>query len=247
MDARHLHDWNISYAEARQLQGELAGMVEVRRFRPGETFIVAGLDCAFTAPENRFHRAAQPPPAVRGGPNQCIAVIVVMRIGQGRFEVIETASAIEPVTFPYIPGLLTFREAPACIAAAKKIKAEPDFIMIDGQGIAHPRRFGIAAHLGVLFERPTIGCAKSRLIGEYNEPGKRKGSFSELTDDGEVIGAVLRTRTAVKPVYVSIGNKVTLEDAIELTMRSTDKYRIPEPTRIAHQLVTKEKKKLTTD
>lgn len=200
MKIRNLHSWNLSYAEAKRLQTELADKVQFVPFKPKEHMLVAGLDCAFSHDGKRV-----------------IAVIVVMRLPE--FEVIETASHTCKVTFPYIPGLLTFREAPACIAAAEKIKAEPDLIIIDGQGIAHPRRLGIAAHLGLVFDRPTIGCAKSRLIGGHILPAKKKGAFSPLSDKNEIIGAVVRTRDNVKPVYVSIGNKCMLQDAIALVLR----------------------------
>jgi len=140
---------------------------------------------------------------------------------------------------PYVPGLLSFREAPACIEAAEKLEDEPDVFIIDGQGIAHPRRLGIAAHLGLFFDRPTIGCAKSRLTGEFEEPGADRGASTPLTDKGEVIGAVVRTRATVKPVFVSVGHKCTLEDAVRIVLDCAPKYRLPEPTRVAHQMVSR--------
>lgn len=234
MKIRELHSWDLTYAQARQLQTELAGRIEHTPFDPGKNFVVAGLDCAFTS--SGFYK-----PKLQDD-LKVIAVIVVMKIPE--FEVIETANAVADVTFPYIPGLLTFREAPACIEAAKKIKSEPDLFIIDGQGIAHPRRIGIAAHLGLVFNRPTIGCAKSRLTGEYSEPAKKRGSYSLLKDGDDVIGAVLRTRDSVKPVYVSVGNKITLDDSIRLTLACTTRYRLPEPSRLSHQLVTDLKKRL---
>jgi deoxyribonuclease V len=225
MKVLSLHNWDLSYADARKLQTQLAERVEFVPFKLKEPMLVAGLDCAFS-----------------GDGKEVIAVIIVMQVPE--FKVVETASASCKVTFPYIPGLLSFREAPACIEAAKKLKTEPDFIIIDGQGIAHPRRLGIAAHLGLVFDRPTVGCAKSRLIGEHGTLGRNKGTFWFLTDKDEIIGAVVRTRRDVKPVYISVGNKCLLEDAIELVLRCTIKYRLPEPTRLAHQLVTKLKKTL---
>ena len=170
----------------------------------------------------------------------------------------ETTSALRKVTFPYIPGLLSFREAPVCIAAVEKLKTKPYLFIIDGQGIAHPRRLGLAAHLGLFFDKPTIGCAKSRLIGQFEEPPLEKGEYSLLTDkestkrqtshesratSDEVIGAVVRTRTNVKPVFVSVGNKCLLKDAIKITLSCAVKYRLPEPTRLAHQFVSKLKLK----
>ena len=150
---------------------------------------------------------------------------------------------LQKLTFPYIPGLLSFREAPACIAAVEKLKVEPDVFVIDGQGIAHPRRLGLATHLGLFFDKPTIGCAKSRLTGYFENPPLEKGAYSLLKDKDEVIGAVVRTRTNVKPVFISVGNKCRLDDAIKITLDCTTKYRLPEPTRLAHQLVSKLKLK----
>jgi deoxyribonuclease V len=227
MQIKKLHNWNLSYTEAAQLQRKLAGKV---RFTPlkKEPKLVAGLDCAFSKDGQRI-----------------VAAAVVLRLPD--FELIETKTAARQASFPYIPGLLSFREAPVCIAAVEKLKTEPDIFIIDGQGIAHPRRLGLAAHLGLFFDTPTIGCAKSRLIGEFVPPPIKKGSYSPLkiardqrpaTGD-EIIGAVVRTRTSVKPVFVSVGNKCRLEDAIRITLACTSKYRLPEPARLAHQMVSK--------
>jgi len=213
------------------LQIELAGEV---RFTPlrRRPQVVAGLDCAFSKDGRRI-----------------LAAVIVLQLPG--FEVLETAGVSRKVTFPYIPGLLSFREAPACIAAVEKLRKQPDLFIVDGQGIAHPRRLGLAAHLGLFFDKPTIGCAKSRLIGTYEEPPLEKGSYTLLKDKTivesnprpETIGAVLRTRTNVKPVFVSVGNKCTLDDAIEITLACTTTYRLPEPTRIAHQRVSRLKLK----
>jgi deoxyribonuclease V len=219
MKIKNLHNWDLTYSQAISLQKELAGRVEHKKIK-AKPKTIAGLDCAFS----------------KDG-KEIIAAIVVLRFGD--FELIEIQNAIQNVNFPYIPGLLSFREAPVCIAAAKKLKTIPGIFMIDGQGIAHPRRLGIAAHLGLFFNKPTIGCAKSRLIGEFREPALKKGSFSQLTDKEEIIGSVVRTRTNVKPVFISVGNKCMLEDAIEITLACAIKYRIPEPTRLAHQLVSR--------
>jgi len=228
MKTRKLHRWNLSYAGARQLQAELAGRVEFTPLKK-QPRMVAGLDCAFSKDGSRI-----------------VAAVVVLQLPG--FEVLETAKAIRKVTFPYIPGLLSFREAPACIAAVGKLREQPDVFLVDGQGVAHPRRLGLAAHLGLFFEKPTIGCAKSRLIGTYEEPPLQKGSHSLLLDDcksqivnrqSSIIGAVVRTRTNVKPLFVSVGNKCTLDDAIRLTLACTTTYRLPEPTRLAHQLVSR--------
>jgi deoxyribonuclease V len=140
------------------------------------------------------------------------------------------------VSFPYIPGLLSFREIPAALAALRALPAAPDLILCDAQGIAHPRRFGLASHLGLLARTPTIGVAKTRLVGEHRAPPARRGAWAPLTDRGERIGAVLRTRAGVKPVYVSIGHRVSLATALRYVMACTTRYRIPEPLRRAHRL-----------
>jgi deoxyribonuclease V len=204
------------------LQAELAGEVQLVPLerRPE---VVAGLDCAFSKDGERI-----------------FAAVVVLQLPG--FEVLETAEATRKVAFPYIPGLLSFREAPVCIAAVEKLRKQPDLFIVDGQGVAHPRRLGLAAHLGLFFDKPTIGCAKSRLIGTYEEPPLEKGSYTLLIDDNRqsaTIGAVVRTRTNVKPLFVSVGNKCTLDDAIEITLACTAMYRLPEPTRLAHQQVSR--------
>ncbi len=218
---KNLHSWNLSYSQATQLQTELAEKVQFKPLQ-GQLELIAGLDCALSKDGQRI-----------------IAACVLLKLPD--FELIETASACLKLSFPYIPGLLSFREAPVCIAAVEKLKLEPDVFIIDGQGIAHPRRLGLAAHLGLFFDKPTIGCAKSRLTGQFEEPPPEKGTYSLLKDKDEVIGAVVRTRTNVEPVFVSVGNKCRLEDAIEVTLSCVTKYRLPEPTRLAHQHVSKVK------
>jgi deoxyribonuclease V len=153
-------------------------------------------------------------------------------------KVIETAHVRRRVTFPYVPGLLSFREAPALAAAARKLRTRPDVFMIDGHGLAHPRRLGIASHLGLLLGRPTIGCAKSRLCGEHDDPPDRRGGAADLVHDGQAVGRVVRTREGVRPVYVSVGHLVRLDDAVRVVLASSVGYRLPEPARLAHQLVT---------
>ena len=232
-----LHSWNLSYSKARDLQERLAGKVlHTPLKKPPRT--VAGLDCAFSKDGKKI-----------------LAAVIILKLPT--FALIETKRATRKVTFPYIPGLLSFREAPVCIAAVEKLQKQPDVFIIDGQGIAHPRRLGLAAHLGLFFNKPTVGCAKSRLIGQFEEPPLEKGSYSLLKDkkstrrkmsdkqvlNYEVIGAVLRTRTNCRPVFVSVGHKCVLKDAVELTLACTTKYRLPEPTRLAHQLVGKLKLK----
>jgi deoxyribonuclease V len=228
---KKLHDWDLSYSQARELQVRLAVKVQ---FTPLKRMpeLVAGIDCALSG-STWFARQ-------REDQKIYAAVVVLSRSTSGPdFELVEAATAAAKLTFPYVPGLLSFREAPVCIAAVEKLKNQPDVFMIDGQGIAHPRRLGLAAHLGLFFDRPTIGCAKSRLTGSFEEPSDEKGAHSLLMDGDDVIGAVVRTRANVKPVFVSVGNKCLLKDAIEITLACTTKYRLPEPTRLAHQFVSK--------
>jgi len=215
---KNLHKWNLSYAGAREVQTSLAGKVRLTPLRK-KPKVVAGIDCAFSKDGKRI-----------------LAAVVVLKLPD--FELVETVSAIRKVTFPYIPGLLSFREAPVCIAAVEKLKNRPEVFIIDGQGIAHPRRLGLAAHLGLFLDMPTIGCAKSRLTGEYDELPVEKGAYTLLTDKSEAIGAVVRTRTNVKPVFVSVGNKCVLEDAVRTVLGCAIKYRLPEPTRLAHRRVS---------
>lgn len=158
--------------------------------------------------------------------------IVVLSFPELR--VVATAVAQGRLDFPYIPGLLSFRESPLTIAAWEKLSFTPDLILVDGQGVAHPRRFGLASHLGLLWDKPTIGCAKSLLCGRHKVPGAEAGSYAEVIDGGETIGAALRTRRGAKPVYVSIGHKVDLATAISWVLKCCRGYRLPEPTRLAH-------------
>ena len=230
MEMQKLHNWNLSYSRAREVQADLACKVEFTPLNKSPK-LVAGIDCAFSRDGERI-----------------LAVVVVLRPPQ--FELAEMVSASRKVTFLYIPGLLSFREAPVCLAAVEKLQMQPDVFVIDGQGIAHPRRLGLAAHLGLFLDQPTIGCAKSRLTGTYEEPPLEKGGYSLLKDkkakqntQSEIIGAVVRTRTNVKPVFVSVGHKCLLEDAIRVVLDCAVKYRLPEPTRLAHQAVSKLKLK----
>jgi len=216
------------------VQGELAGRVVFAPLKK-EPRVIAGLDCAFSKDGQRI-----------------FAAVVVLRVVGFRpgpaegpdgfeFEQVETVTAAQETRFPYIPGLLSFREAPVCLEAVAKLSRWPDLFLIDGQGVAHPRRLGLASHLGLFLERSTIGCAKSRLIGAFAEPGSRKGAWSLLRDGDEVIGAVVRTRSRVKPVFVSVGHRCTLGNAISVTLACATRYRIPEPTRLAHQAVSRVK------
>ncbi len=206
--------WPRSPEEARELQQRLRGRV-VATDKLGVVREVAGVDA--------YYRA-----------DQVWAAAVVMRLPN--LAVVADALVCRPLAFPYVPGLLSFREAPAILDALERLPAKPDLLLVDGQGLAHPRRFGLACHVGVLADVPTIGVAKSRLIGTYEEPGLERGAWSPLTDGRDTIGAVLRTRRTVRPVFVSIGHRVSLPTAIDLVLRCTGRVRLPEPIRAADRL-----------
>jgi deoxyribonuclease V len=213
------HSWDISPTEAVALQRQLAGLVRAEALaQPVST--VAGTDCAFP-----------------GGGKQIVAAAVLC--DARTMEIIASADAVEACTFPYVPGLLSFREAPAIIAAVERLPVRPDLLMCDGQGLAHPRGLGLACHVGLWLDLPTIGVAKSRLCGQHRDPGAARGRRTQLRSGKQVIGAVVRTRTAVKPLFVSVGHRVTLEQAVRWTLRCARAVRLPEPTRRAHQLVTR--------
>lgn len=214
-------DWDLTIREAVRLQRELAGEVRIEPL-PKDVRYVAGADVSIGRASNKL-----------------IAGLVLWDLQCHK--VVEQAVVRAETEFPYVPGLLSFREAPAVLAAFQKLRRRPDAAMFDGQGYAHPRRFGLACHLGVLLDIPSVGCAKSRLIGTYREPGKDRGRWSKLLDGGEVIGAVLRTRDGVRPLYISVGHRADLCSSIDLVLRCATRYRLPEPTRLAHQLVTVEK------
>jgi deoxyribonuclease V len=224
MKSRKLHSWNVTPAEARAIQERLRAQVELRDRLP-RLRRVAGADVAFDLKRGR-----------------AIAGVILYSFPDLRE--LERAWAIRRLEFPYVPGLLSFREAPALLAAFAKLRRPAQLIFCDAQGCAHPRRFGLACHLGVLLNCATIGCAKSRLIGEHEEPAAAPGGSAALLDDGEVIGAVLRTRAGVKPVYVSQGHCVSLVRAIELTLAVCDGLRIPKPTREADHFVEELKSRL---
>jgi deoxyribonuclease V len=211
------HRWTVTPKQAVAIQQRLAAMVRVR---PPTTRIrlVAGVDASFSRDGTR-----------------CIAAAVVWDVDVG--SAVEQRLAIQPVRFPYVPGLLSFREAPAIIAALRKLRCEPDAIMCDAHGLAHPRRFGLACHVGVLCRRPTIGCAKSVLVGEFTVPKPERGARTALRDRGERIGTVLRTRSRVKPIFVSVGHRVDLRTAERIVLACATGYRLPEPTRRADRVV----------
>jgi deoxyribonuclease V len=208
------YDWRVTTARAREIQMELAPRV-IRSGKVKNPGYIAGADISV----NRFAKTGK-------------AAVVVLRYPEMRVAEMQTVTA--SIDFPYVPGLLTFREAPLILAAFEKISLTPDLIMVDGQGIAHPRRIGLASHLGLCLGLPTVGCAKSRLIGEHEELAREAGSFAELKDENEVIGAALRTKDGVKPLFISIGHLIDLPDAIRWTLACCRGYRIPEPTRQAH-------------
>ena len=213
-----LHPWSVTPAEAVAIQQALRARVETTDRLP-QIRHVAGVDVGFED----------------GGRVTRAAVVV---LGYPELKPVDRAVARLPTRFPYVPGLLSFRELPAVLAAIEALAVRPDVYLCDGQGLAHPRRFGIACHLGVLIDAPSIGVAKTRLSGNHAEPPPEKGGWTPLQDGEEVIGAVLRTRTGVKPVYVSIGHRVSLATAIRLVLACTRGYRLPETTRLAHRLAS---------
>ena len=213
MQYRSLHSWNVTPAEARELQNRLRTQV-VMADRFGTINTVAGVDI---------------------GLKKDIARASVVVLSFPELQVVDSEVAESPVRFPYVPGLLSFREIPPLLTAFSQLQTEPDLVIVDGQGIAHPRRFGLASHLGLILDKPTIGCAKSRLCGRYEEPGQEQGSYTNLIDKDEVIGAVVRTRANVSVVYVSIGHRISLDSARTLTLACCRGYRLPETTRHAHK------------
>lgn len=215
------HPWVLTPTEAIALQNQFRHRVEISD-RLTDIHHIAGVDVGFED-NGRITRAA-------------VAVLTFPGL-----ELIETAISRCPASFPYVPGLLSFRELPAVLAALAGLSTTPELILCDGQGIAHPRRFGIACHLGILLDIPTIGVAKSRLIGQHEEPPNQKGAWTPLTVGEETLGAVLRTRAGVKPVYVSPGHRVSLHSAIAFTLACVSRYRLPETTRHAHRMASLEK------
>ena len=213
MQYRALHSWNVTPEEARRLQNELRTQV-VRTDRFGKINTVAGVDI---------------------GLKKDIARASAVVLSFPGLQVVDSVVTESPVRFPYIPGLLSFREIPPLLTAFTQLQTEPDLVIVDGQGIAHPRRFGLASHLGLILDKPTIGCAKSRLWGRYEEPEAEHGSYTYLMDKEEVIGAVVRTRRNVQVVYVSIGHRISLDSARTLTLACCKGYRLPETTRYAHK------------
>jgi deoxyribonuclease V len=216
MQYRQLHPWDVMPEEARGIQNKLRELV-IRTDEFGDVRTVAGVDLGFKK-------------------NLARASVVVLSFPT--LELIDGVSVESTIKFPYIPGLLSFRETPPLLKAFDQLKTEPDLIIADGQGLAHPRRLGIACHLGLILSKPTIGCAKSRLWGKHKEPNREKGSYEYLCDKDEVIGAAVRTRRDTSTVYVSIGHRISLGSAIRLTLRCCKTFRLPETTRYAHRAAT---------
>ncbi|MBP8973812.1 MAG: deoxyribonuclease V [Anaerolineae bacterium] len=210
-----LHRWDVAPDEAIRLQRALAPRVIADQPLPLESIrLVAGVDVSVKDDRSR-------------------AAVVVLRLPA--LEVVETVTAERPTPFPYVPGLLSFREGAVILDALGRLTSTPDVFLFDGQGTIHPRRIGIACHIGLFLDAPAVGCAKSLLVGHHVPLPAEKGAWVPLLDRGEVIGAVLRTRANVKPVYVSVGHRATLDDARALVLACTTRYRLPEPTRRAHQ------------
>jgi deoxyribonuclease V len=214
MNIPHLHDWPATEADALALQTALAGRVDTSPSFASFEF-VAGCDIAYHLTEPRL-----------------FAAVVVLRAGD--LSVVEERTVERAVTFPYIPGLLSFREIPALLAAFAELRQPPDVVMLDGQGVAHPRRFGLACHLGLWLNLPCVGCAKSWLAGDYVEPGQNAGDASPLAIAGEEVGAVVRSAAGVKPVYVSPGHRIDVPSATAAVRATLSGYRHPAPTRAAH-------------
>jgi deoxyribonuclease V len=217
------HGWSLDEDAARALQHELAQLVvtDDRLLEPVTT--VAGVDVAYADEGDR-----------------AFAAVAIINVSTGGIEKIVSAEG--EARFPYAPGLLSFRELPVLAAALAQVSEPPDLVICDGQGIAHPRRFGLACHLGVVYDIPTIGCGKTRLIGEARDPGTARGSTSALVSAGETVGAVVRTREGVKPLYVSVGHRISLPTACRWILDLSPRYRIPEPIRLADQRVRQMKR-----
>lgn len=209
-----IHPWVVSIQDAFKIQKELTEKLFFED-DPDDPALVAGVDVAFSRARDLLY-----------------AAIVVF--DAETMKPIEVASAAQQPVFPYVPGLLTFREGPVVLQAYEKLKLEPDLVMFDGQGIAHPRGLGLASHMGVLLDKPSIGCAKSRLVGEFKEPKQKRGAMRTLSLHRRKVGVVLRTKDNTKPLFVSPGHRITVETAARRVLEAGRGYRLPEPTRLAH-------------
>jgi deoxyribonuclease V len=217
-----LHPWDVSPAEAVEIQLRLKDMVS-KEMGFTDVRTVAGIDVA-----------------IKGG----VAKAAVVVLSYPELALVDYSLSELPVDFPYIPGLLAFREGPSVLEALEKLGTEPDLFIFDAQGLAHPRRMGLATHIGVIIDKPSIGCAKSRLCGFHQEPGIERGAYAYLYDDDEIIGVALRTKRGVKPLYVSIGHKIDLGSAIKYVINCCRGYRMPETTRWAHRIAGGERVEL---
>jgi deoxyribonuclease V len=223
MKIHRFHSWDVTPQEALRIQERLQAKV-ISRGRVARPALVAGADAAFDLQKERI-----------------FAAVVVLAFPS--LETVETVVHHDRLSFPYIPGLLSFRETPALLHAFMKLRHDPDIIFVDGHGLSHPRATGIACHIGVCLDKPVIGCAKSILVGEFQEPGPSRGATSFLHDaNGRVIGAVVRTCDRVRSIFVSVGHRITLAQAIRLTLACGQGYRIPEPTRRADLLAERAKR-----
>ncbi|HNU84266.1 MAG: deoxyribonuclease V [Pseudomonadota bacterium] len=228
MKCKNLHPWDVDYRTAVAIQEKLRGKLTLKDRLRRDIRLVAGADISCSRGDDRVYAA-------------------VVILDAGSLDVLEAATYCGRAPFPYIPGLLSFREGPPLLRAFEKLRRRPDVVLFDGQGIAHPRGFGLAAHMGLLLGVPAVGCAKTRLTGSFEEPGPSRGQSTALMHEGRIIGSVVRTRDRVKPVFVSPGHRVGHERAVDIVLRCSRRYRIPEPTRQAHILVNKIRRQAIRD
>lgn len=224
MKFKQLHPWRVDYKKAIQIQETLKDLLILKKPH-GKIRTIAGADVSYDKRSDRF-----------------FAGVVIFKLNN-RLELTEEVTAMGKARFPYIPGLLSFREAPILLRAFKKLKTDPDIVLFDGQGIAHPRHFGLASHMGLVLDKPSIGCAKSRLVGKYHPVKNAAGTYSKLLYKNKVVGAVLRTKINTNPIFISPGHKINLMFAIRIALKTCCGYRIPEPIRQAHLLVNKLRRK----
>ncbi len=221
-----MNDWPTTFEAAQALQEQLRSQV-ITSDDIGDVRMVAGVDAGY-----------EPDPDAGPGSDRVLARAAIVVLEYPSLRPLDYTIARQPTTFPYVPGFLSFREAPAAVAAIKQLRVRPDLLICDGQGIAHPRRFGIACHLGLLTGIPAIGCAKSLLVGRHAPVPDERGAFVPLIHRGEQIGVVLRTRAGTKPLFISVGHRISLDMAVEFVMSCTTKYRLPETTRAADGLAS---------